>query len=305
LLAKTEVFKRMRAWFMPGLVSVLETSDNTDGLIELVLLHLPSSLNSAKCARICVVGLAAAELALRHVAMADALKELLCNLCTRSYFNRFKIKNITGVVTRTRAHHSLQGLCWRITAVANTYRRQHATCLALLKPGDDAWTKVFKPVLARDVCGYNEQAYNKQEVADCRQLVELTKVLRKRAADTATAAAAANTNVDMDDTSTTASAAAAAAAAAVTANAVTNVDEDDEGEEDLEEPHVVYVDNAQPGTGSMLQLWIWLCSIGLLNLDNPSWLDSEHCDASIEPVLIVLSAARGMVKAALKVRPGN
>jgi hypothetical protein len=248
LQRKVEGFEKMRVRFMPGLSSDIETSDNTEQPIERVPLHLPSSLSKAVRSRVCVPGLLEAERDLRHGAMAEALEDLLRTLRTKSYLNRFKIKNITGVAARTRTHHLLQRLGWRVTAAANAYRRHRAARLKLAAAGeDDSWTATYRELRPEHVRAFNERARNKQELAERRRLVELARALKDHAR---AASQADGAGADNDD------------------------DSDSEVEE-VEDHGGVNVSGATPGAGSMKQAWIWTCGVGLIDLNDPEWLDGE------------------------------
>jgi hypothetical protein len=216
----------MRVRFMPGLSSGVEMSDSTDKPIEHVLLHLPSSLTKTRRSCACVPGLLEAERNLRHGAMAESLEDLLRTLYTKSYVNRFKIKNITGVVARTRMQHSLQHLGWRVKAAANVYRRHHAARLTLSAPGDKAWMDTYCELRQEDVRAFNKRARTQQEVAERQRLRELAKELRQHA-----------------------QAAAAASTSAGTGNAAS----DTEDEEEVEDHGGINVSGVTPGAGSMKQ----------------------------------------------------
>ncbi|EIM90992.1 uncharacterized protein STEHIDRAFT_44851, partial [Stereum hirsutum FP-91666 SS1] len=104
---------------------------------ETTPLHLPSSLPPNVRAATCSSYLIEAEQQLREAEAFDALESLRNQLRTRTFMSRYKISNITGQRTNTRAQEILTRVEGRLHLVKLRYRRARTAVMSLL--GEQRW----------------------------------------------------------------------------------------------------------------------------------------------------------------------
>jgi hypothetical protein len=119
LLDKIAIYKRSRAFYMPGFDPPPQDADLP---AERVPLHLPSSISILQRARLCRVGLIDAETEIRLSAMGDAVVDLLRHLQTRTFLQRYNAQEATGVQKKTRTRSTIAGVSRRVNASAFAYR---------------------------------------------------------------------------------------------------------------------------------------------------------------------------------------
>lgn len=104
---KIQHFRELQVTYMPGLRSILTNpnilDDSSDILAEQVHLYFPSELSSIDRASACAIGISDVEARIRHADASEALDELRRYLRTRTYLNKWRIKNISGQHRTTRA----------------------------------------------------------------------------------------------------------------------------------------------------------------------------------------------------------
>ncbi|KII83256.1 hypothetical protein PLICRDRAFT_119572 [Plicaturopsis crispa FD-325 SS-3] len=174
---RTALHKKIRRFlvlqqvYMPRLPAVLPatvpTPQDGGGAImdaENVDIHMPSSLDDAPRTAACAAGLADIEERLRFAESIETLEELRRHLRTRTYMNRFKIKNVTGVRANTRARVSQGSVDEQTFQCKIRYQQSRAAYLRLHGPGP--WEKELQVLKDEDVRGLNERALTQQEIDD-------------------------------------------------------------------------------------------------------------------------------------------
>lgn len=105
---------------------------------------------------------------IRYAEASDALEDLRHHLRTRSFTNKFKIKNITGQIKNTRAREVQHRVDDKVRASELRYRRARDAVKKLRGSGD--WEKVLQVLDKSDVRALNERELNAQELFDEQQL---------------------------------------------------------------------------------------------------------------------------------------
>lgn len=168
LRKKIQHFRELQAAYMPGLRTVLKNpdvlGDSADVLAESVLLYLPSALSSSDRDRACTNGICDVEARVRHADVSEALDDLRRNLRTRTYLNKWRVKNISGQhkLTRTRALQHRVDV--KVHAAKTRYRHSRRALLVL--QGHGQWEETLKELRDEDVRALNERtltAHEKQE----------------------------------------------------------------------------------------------------------------------------------------------
>lgn len=131
-------------------------------------LFMPSELSTIQREEYCREGLADTEDRLRYAEALDSLKDLRGLLRTRTYVNRFKIKNITGQKDNTRARDKQSTIDASVKSSELCYRRARSAVLVLRGTGQ--WEDTLKVLLSSDVHGLNERGLNDQEKEEERQI---------------------------------------------------------------------------------------------------------------------------------------
>ncbi|KAI0037517.1 hypothetical protein FA95DRAFT_1476277, partial [Auriscalpium vulgare] len=128
---------------------------------ESIALYMPSSFRAEDRDRFCDAELVAMEARLRYAHACDALEELRRQLRLRTYFNQWKIKNVTGQNPNTRARGLQSRVEDKVKAAAARYRRCRAAYLALSGHGD--WERRLQVLEDHDIRGLGERAVRAQE----------------------------------------------------------------------------------------------------------------------------------------------
>jgi hypothetical protein len=97
LLKHIQHFEELQPTFMPGLRAHLDSHPSLTCLLdrpENTTIHLPSSFNSSIRTSICVDGLADIEDCLQFAHANEALEDLRCQLCMRTFSSKYKKTNV-------------------------------------------------------------------------------------------------------------------------------------------------------------------------------------------------------------------
>ncbi|KAJ7216212.1 hypothetical protein C8J57DRAFT_1440543 [Mycena rebaudengoi] len=129
LLKRIHRFRELQDVYMPGLRDCL----TVDQLLvfdqhsrkepESVKLYLPSALSNAGHGRACAPGIADVESRLRCAEVTDALEKMRDGLRLRTVTNRFKVRNVQGQRTNTRAQGIQHSVDEKIHAGKAAYMR--------------------------------------------------------------------------------------------------------------------------------------------------------------------------------------
>lgn len=131
-------------------------------------LFMPSELSVPDRRKYCPNGLADSEDRIRYAEASDALEDLRHHLRTRSFTNKFKIKNITGQIKNTRAREVQHRIDDKVRTAELRYRRAHSAVKTLRGPGE--WEKILQVLDKSHVRALNERELNAQEVFEEGQL---------------------------------------------------------------------------------------------------------------------------------------
>lgn len=135
--------------------------------IEDAKLFMPSELDATQRDEYCREGVVDTENRLRYAEAFESLEDLRRHLRTRTYMNRFKIKNVTGQKDNTRARDKQSTIDASVKSSELRYRRARKAVRTLRGPGD--WEKVLQVLQPSDVRGLNERSLNDQEKEEERQ----------------------------------------------------------------------------------------------------------------------------------------
>lgn len=164
-------FRRDQRIHMPGLNNRVHFA--ADGSLENgaalepedIPLYLPSdSGNGAHRDDICDRHLVQLEDRLRVTQADEALDELRRQLRTRTFANRFKIKNFVGQDANAQGRQWQATIDRRAIAAAKRYRRAREALLELRGRGD--WENTYQELHDQDVRSFNERVLTEQEQAD-------------------------------------------------------------------------------------------------------------------------------------------
>lgn len=160
--------RELQAVYMPGLRSILPDptvlDDAPDIRAENVRLYFPSDLDDlAKRDRACVNGLANTEARIRQGLACDNLHDLRRHLLTRTYLNKWRVKNVSGQRMSTRARTLQHSVDMKVIGAKTRYRRSRAALLTLR--GHGSWESVLKELNDDDIRGMNERLLTEQEKA--------------------------------------------------------------------------------------------------------------------------------------------
>jgi hypothetical protein len=260
LEAKIHVHEQARVFYMPDFVP---PPSDANVQVERVSLHLPSSLGSARRKQLCPPALVQAERDIRLAAMTDALEDLLRQLRTRTYLQRFSARNIQGKRAGTRSRSSIAGITRRVDAAAAAYHRHRTAYKALAGEDRRGWERIFRPLTAADVRGLSEKAISDEEVHERYRITELAKALEH-------VARTASKDVGEED-------------AALGADDIP--DEADESEfldDDLMESSMGGLAEAvAPGEGTRKLSWIWVAGLQLEDVEDPQLTDGPSALADV------------------------
>lgn len=165
LRKKIQHFRELQDTYMPGLRNVLQNpevlNDSADVLAEHVRLYLPSELSSSDRDRACIRGICDVEARVRHADTSEALDDLRRYLRTRTYLNKWRVKNISGQhrLTRTRALQHRVDV--NVHTAKTRYRRSRKALLTL--QGHGQWEETLKELHDEDVRALNERTLTQHE----------------------------------------------------------------------------------------------------------------------------------------------
>ena len=153
---------------MPGLRSVLSNpnilDDSPDILAECIRLHLPSELSSSDRDRACAEGIADIEARVRHADASEALDDLRRYLRTRTFLNKWRVKNVSGQHRSTRARGLQHSVDAKVHSAKTRYCHSRNAHLVLKGHGD--WEQVLQVLMDEDVRALNERALTAHEKDD-------------------------------------------------------------------------------------------------------------------------------------------
>jgi hypothetical protein len=146
-------------------------------VVERTPLYLPSGLSAAERKKPGRAPVVDAEAMVRRASMATALEELLRHLLTRTFLQRYRVQNVTGVRGNTRARDGIASVSRRVDAAAAGYRRHRVAYKTLVGAGRKGWEVTYKPLAACDVRGLSEKALSQQELDERYRTKKLGEVL--------------------------------------------------------------------------------------------------------------------------------
>lgn len=162
---KIQHFRALQVTYMPGLRAVLKDpgvlGDSPDAVAESIRLYLPSELSSEDRNRVCAVAVCEVEARIRHADTSEALDDLRRCLRTRTYLNKWRIKNISGQHKNTRARALQHGVDVKVHSAKTRYRHSRKALLAL--NGHGSWEQTLKELKDDDVRALNERALTEHE----------------------------------------------------------------------------------------------------------------------------------------------
>jgi hypothetical protein len=168
---KIQHFRELQVTYMPGLCSVLNDpnvlDDSPDTLAECVRLYLPSELSSSAQVSACAVGISNVEARIRHADASEALDDLRRCLRTRTYLNKWRVKNISGQHRTTRARALQHQVDVKVHAAKTRYRHSRRALLNLGVRGE--WEKTLKELHDEDVRALNERVLTQHEKQEREQ----------------------------------------------------------------------------------------------------------------------------------------
>lgn len=168
---KIQHFRELQATYMPGLRSILNDpnvlDDSPDVSAECVRLYLPSELSSSNRVSACAVGIGSVEARIRHADASEALEDLRRYLRTRTYLNKWRIKNISGQHRTTRARALQHQVDVKVHAAQTRYRHSRRALMNL--DGHGEWEKTLKELRDEDVRALNERALTEHEKQEREQ----------------------------------------------------------------------------------------------------------------------------------------
>ncbi|THU88535.1 hypothetical protein K435DRAFT_679607, partial [Dendrothele bispora CBS 962.96] len=175
LLKRIQQFRTVQKMLMPRLEDALLLLETTSrpamSSPEKIRLFLPSDLPTASLRSLaCVRSLAEDEAQLREAEARDALEGVREGLRARTMCTRYKIQNVRGQRSNTRAGGVLRNINIRIHSSKIRYRRAHTALQTLDREGP--WSEVLKPLDDKDVRGLNERALTKEEAQEREMRVQ-------------------------------------------------------------------------------------------------------------------------------------
>ncbi|KAF7973147.1 hypothetical protein HWV62_15919 [Athelia sp. TMB] len=183
---RVNMFRKLQADYMPGLRRVLRDptvlDDATDILAERIRLYTPSELSGGSHRdKACITGLTETEELLREATCSDELEQLRRNLLTRTYLNKWRVKNISGQRMSTRARTLQHRIDLKVHQGKSKYRHCRKGLLALRGPG--AWETKLRELKDDDVRAMNERALTDHEKAQREHRIKTGKQFDEDACD--------------------------------------------------------------------------------------------------------------------------
>lgn len=165
---KIRYFRELQVDYMPGLRSVLSDptilDDTPDVIAECIRLHLPSELSSSDRDHACADGIADIEARVRYADASEALDDLRRYLRTRTFLNKWRIKNVSGQHRSTRARGLQHSVDTKVQSAKTRYRHSRNAYLVLKGHGD--WEQTLKVLMDEDVRALNERSLTEHEKDD-------------------------------------------------------------------------------------------------------------------------------------------
>lgn len=162
---KIQHFRELQVIYMPGLRCVLKTpsilDDSPDALAESVRLYLPSEMSIGERSRACASGICEVEARIRHADASEALEDLRRCLRTRTYLNKWRVKNISGQRKSTRARALQHSVDVKVHSAKTRYRHSRKALVALNGHGE--WEQKLKELQDDDVRALNERTLTEHE----------------------------------------------------------------------------------------------------------------------------------------------
>lgn len=160
-------FRKLQQMYMPGLRGVLADpsvlDDAADSKAEDVNLFMPSELSSADRLHACVDGTCSVEARVREAATYEALDDLRRCLRTRTYLNKWRVRNISGQRMSTRARSIQHTIQLKVLDAKVRYR--HSRHALLVLQGGGPWEKILQPLRDEDIRALNERVMTDLEKA--------------------------------------------------------------------------------------------------------------------------------------------
>jgi hypothetical protein len=129
---------------------------------------MPSDLPDAQRHQYCAPGLAAVEDRLRYAEAYESLDHLRHHLRTRTFANKFKIKNVTGQKNNTRSRETQNHIDDKVKSSQLQYCRARNALLVLRGPGE--WETALPVLNPDDVRALNERQLTEQEKVEERRV---------------------------------------------------------------------------------------------------------------------------------------
>lgn len=160
--------RELQTTYMPGLRTVLPDPTVLDDAphirAEVVRLYFPSDLQTGtERDRTCVKGLTTVEARIRQALASDNLHDLRRHLLTRTYLNKWRVKNVSGQRTSTRARSLQHSIDIKVQDAKTRYRRSRKALFSLR--GTGPWETFLKELNDDDVRGLNERLMTDLEKA--------------------------------------------------------------------------------------------------------------------------------------------
>lgn len=160
-------FRKLQQIYMPGLRGVLADpsalDDAADSNAEDTALFMPSDLSSIDRGRACIEGACVVEARVREAATYEALEDLRRCLRTRTYLNKWRVRNISGQRLSTRARSIQHTVQLRVLDAKVRYR--HSRHALLVLQGGGSWERILQPLRDEDIRALNERVMTEVEKA--------------------------------------------------------------------------------------------------------------------------------------------
>ncbi|KIP01314.1 hypothetical protein PHLGIDRAFT_55306, partial [Phlebiopsis gigantea 11061_1 CR5-6] len=160
--------RKAQLMYMPGLSMHVRFREDgcPDHLASLDAEHIPLYLPSDPALAGVQLTASSKELVdlesrLREAQAQEALDDLRSVLRTRTFANKYKIKNVTGQRSNVRARSWQDTINRRATACAAQYRRARTALLILRGPG--TWERSLKVLEDNDIRAINDRVLSEQE----------------------------------------------------------------------------------------------------------------------------------------------
>lgn len=164
LIKRVQRFREIQRLYMPKFDPLSHAAPKAaDTQVEDFVLYLPSDLIATDRRKFCPHGLPELEDRVRYAEACDSLEMLRHHLRTRSFANRFKVANVTGQISNTRARETQAHIDNKVRASAAHYRRARAALVVLRAGKDTEWQNKLAPLQQSDVRALNERELTQQE----------------------------------------------------------------------------------------------------------------------------------------------